>query len=153
MPARCAYADSVSTRTRRPSTVSGAANAAFPSLGIDVSQQLGDRFAVGVQFTTLIFAHNDLSARARWFVVAERRAGLYLGTNLHLWYSPLIINGLAPAGTLEAGYEWRADGGFTLGLGLGGGLIWIPPGGRGLGAQARWSGLPLVNLRIGESSP
>lgn len=143
-------ADAPSTRTTRPLTISGAANAILPSIGIDVSRQLTDRLAVGAQWTTLI-VHNDVSLRTRLFILALRRAGLYLGANLHGWHSPLILSTVTIAGTIELGYEWRLDSGFTVGVGVGAGPLWVPKGSEGAGGAGRWEPLPLLDLRIGKS--
>jgi hypothetical protein len=142
---------SASTRQSRPLTVAGAANAMLPSLGVDVSYQLNDRIAVGAQLTMLLIVHNDLSARGRLFLVAGERYGLYVGANLHGWYSPLILDVPTIAATAELGYELRTDAGFTLGVGAGGGLLWVP-GHAGVGGRKpRWDPLPMLNLRIGRS--
>jgi hypothetical protein len=122
----------------------------MPSAGLDVSYQLGSRFAVGAQLTTLV-VHYDLSLRSRLFLVAGRRSGLYAGLNLHGWYSPLILSRPTRAATLELGYELRDDSGFTLGVGVGGGVIRLPEGSEGAGTTPRWSPLPLLNVRVGRS--
>ena len=131
-----------STREQRPLTVSFAATLAMPSAGVDVSYQLADRFAVGLQLTTLV-VHYDASLRTRFFVVAGARSGLYLGANAHWWYSPLILTRPTWAWTGELGYELRDAQGFTFAIGIGAGRIADPSDG--------WQVLPLCNLRIGRS--
>ena len=131
-----------STREQRPLTVSFAATLVMPSAGVDVSYQLADRLAVGLQLTTLV-VHYDASLRTRFFVLAGPRSGLYLGANAHWWYSPLILSKPTWAGTGELGYEVRDAQGFTLGIGIGAGYIADPADG--------WQLLPLCNLRIGRS--
>lgn len=145
-----AGSSSESVRVQRRLTVSGAANAIMPSVGADVSYHPFDRFAVGIQLTTIV-AHTDVSLRGRGFLLASRNAGLYVGANLHGWHSPLILSAVTAAGTLELGYEFRSDGGFTVGLGLGAGLIRVPKGSEGAQLKAHWDPLPLFNLRLGKS--
>lgn len=136
-----------STRQARRWTFSGAANAILPSAGVDLSYQLGDRFAVGGQITSLLFAHVDLSLRTRVFFFAEPTWGLYLGANVHAWYSPLILEEVSPLLTGEIGYEHRARGGFTLGMGLGAGVLQE----RRTDRPDRVQPVVMANLRIGKS--
>lgn len=141
-------ADGESTREARPLTLSGAANAILPSLGVDLSYQFADRVGVGAQVTSLLWAHVDFSLRSRFLALARPTWGLYVGANLHGWYSPLIIHGVSPLATSEIGYEYRGDSGTTIGVGLGGGPIYIF---NGEGRQNRIEPVFIGNLRIGKS--
>jgi hypothetical protein len=136
-----------SNRQLRPLTFSGAGNLILPSVGADLSYQLHDRFAIGVQATQLLWAHDEVSIRTRFFVVAERTWGLYVGANLHGWYSPLILETLSPLATGELGYEHRSDSGFTLGVGLGAGVLYE----RRRDRPDRSQPVGIANLRIGKS--
>jgi hypothetical protein len=147
----CARPAHASTRQARPLTLSVAANAVLPSLGVDVSYQLHDRVAIGAQLTQLLIAHLDVSARARLFLLAGERSGLYLGANLHVWYSPLILDVLTGATTAELGYELRAPTGFTFAVGAGGGVLYVPGHAGVSGRKPRWDPLPMLNLRLGRS--
>ena len=93
-------------------------------MGGEVAGQVSDRVAFAVQLTQLLWAHVDLSARMRVFIVAEDESGYYVGPVAHAWYSPLILHGIDPVGTVEVGYERRARAGSTFGIGLSGGVIW-----------------------------
>jgi hypothetical protein len=136
------------TRETLPLTLSGAANAVLPSIGVDLSYQLADRLGAGAQLTSLLWAHLDLSLRTRIMVVAEPTWGLYLGANLHGWYSPLIIKGVSPLATGEVGYEYRGETGTTVGIGAGAGAIYIF---EGEGRRNRIEPVVIANLRIGRS--
>jgi hypothetical protein len=136
---------------RRPVSISLAANVVKPSLGVDVSYRLGPRVAVAAQLTTLLILHTDLSVRSRLFLVSRDAVGLYVGANLHVWYSPRILKVATVVGTLEAGGEWRAPCGLTFGLGAGGGLLRVPDHVDVPPPKPRWSRIPLVNLRVGRS--
>jgi hypothetical protein len=135
----------------RPVSISVAADAVTPSLGVDLSYRLNPRVAVAAQLTTLLIAHTDLSVRSRLFLVAGEELGLYVGANLHVWYSPRVLKVATLAGTLEVGGEWQADSGLTLGLGAGGGLLRVPDLVDVAPPKPRWDRLPLVNLRVGRS--
>jgi len=137
-------------RPPRPFTLSVAVNAVFPSIGGGLSCQPFDRLALGVQVTTLI-VHVDASLRARLYLLPGRRGGPYLGGNLHLWYSPLVLGAATHAATGEVGWEWRTEGGLAVGLGLGAGRIRIPGGSQGTGPDAHWDTMPLANLRVGRT--
>ena len=137
-----------STRETLPLTFSGAANGILPSIGVDLSYQLEDRLGVGAQVTSLLWAHVDLSLRARFMALAEQDWGLYLGANVHAWYSPIIFHGVSPLATGEVGYEHRGNGGFTLGVGLGAGAIYFR---QGEGSRRRVEPVAIANLRIGRS--
>lgn len=141
-------ADGESTRQTRPLTVSGAANAVLPSLGVDLSYHFADRVGVGAQVTSLLWAHVDLSLRSRFFALARPTWGMYIGANLHAWYSPLIIHGVSPLATGEIGYEYRGESGTTIGVGVGAGPIYIF---KGEGRQNRIEPVFIGNLRIGKS--
>jgi len=141
-------AQAESTRVSRPLTVSGTVNAILPSVGVEVALQTSDRLALAVQVTQLLWAHVDVSARMRVFVVANEESGFYVGPILHAWYSPLILHGVSPVGTVEAGYELRAPTGFTFGIGLGGGVIWNPYKGS---ESQEWEPVGMLNLRMGKS--
>ncbi len=131
-----------STREQRPFTLSFAATLVMPSAGLDVSYQLSDRVAVGLQLTTLV-VHYDASVRTRFFLIAGERSGLYAGANAHGWYSPLILSQPTVAATGEVGYELRDSEGFTLAVGAGAGGVRDPSTG--------WQLIPLLNFRIGRS--
>lgn len=137
------------TRESKPWTFSGAANAVLPSLGVDLSRQLDDRIAVGVQVTQLLTAHVDVSLRLRIFMIAGGTSGIYLGANGHLWYSPLILEQVSPVATGELGYELRRTSGFTFGIGVGAGALFEQ---RNESVQAnRIEPLLMLNVRLGSS--
>ena len=142
-------AQAVTTRESMPWTFSGAANGVLPSVGVDLSRQFGDRFALGVQVTQLLTAHVDVSLRLRLFLIAGETSGIYLGANGHLWYSPLILDRVSPVATGELGYELRRTSGFTFGIGLGAGGIFER---RDEGVHSnRIEPLVMMNVRIGGS--
>jgi hypothetical protein len=140
-----------SSRVTRPLTVSFAVNAILPSVGGEVAVQASDRVAFAVQLTQFLWAHVDLSARMRVFVVAEDETGFYVGPTVHAWYSPLIIHGIDPVGTVEVGYERRAYAGSTFGIGLGGGVLWNYRRENEEGGNQEWKPIVLLNLRFGKS--
>ena len=141
-----------STRVTRPLTVSGTVNAILPSVGLELAGQASDRVAFAVQLTQFLIAHVDLSARMRVFIVAEDETGYYVGPTVHAWYSPLILHGIVPVGTIEAGYERRARTGSTFGIGVGGGVIWnIHHDSHDEGGNAEWQPVAMLNLRWGKS--
>jgi len=148
-----ASAPAPSNRTSLPFTVSFALSGPIPGLGLDLSYQLHDRLAVGVQATTIL-AHTDINLRSRAFLLARPTWGLYAGLNARLWHSPILFNGgVRPLADAEIGYEWRGPGGFTLGLGAGLGALLTSccddqPGPR----ATRWM-MPVVmtNFRLGTS--
>jgi hypothetical protein len=133
-----------------PLTLSFAASAVMPSAGVDLSWQVLDRLAVGLQLTTLV-VHFDASLRTRLSLAGDRRGGPYLGANLHLWYSPLVLSQVTEAVSGELGWEWRSGGGLVVGLGLGAGGIRVPAGSDSAASRARWELLPMANLRVGRS--
>jgi hypothetical protein len=151
VPGPAGAAPGASGRARGAVSISAAANAVKPSLGVDVSYRLTPRVVLAAQLTTLLIAHTDLSLRSRLFLVSRDAWGLYLGANLHGWYSPMVFKVATVAGTLEIGGEWRARGGSILGLGLGGGGLRVPDHIDVAPPKPRWSRLPLVNLRLGRS--
>ena len=129
-------------------TISLAANLFLPSVGVEVAWQPLDRLALALQVTTLV-VHFDASLRARLSLRPGRRGGPYLGASGHLWYSPLVLSAAAPAVAGEAGWEWQTRAGGLIGLGVGAALVRVPPGSQGSGPDARWQGVPVVDLRIG----
>lgn len=136
----------------RTFTVSGTVNAILPSVGIEVAGQASDRVAFAVQVTQLLIAHVDASARMRVFFVAEDETGFYVGPIVHAWYSPLILHGIVPVGTVEAGYERRARTGATFGIGVGGGVLWnIHRDRQDEGGNREWQPIGMLNLRWGKS--
>jgi len=120
-------------------------------VGGEVAGQVSDRVAFAVQLTQLLWAHVDLSARMRVFIVAEDESGYYVGPVAHAWYSPLILHGIDPVGTVEVGYERRARAGSTFGIGLGGGVIWNYRREREESSNQEWKPVVLLNLRCGKS--
>jgi hypothetical protein len=106
--------------------------------------------AFAAQVTQLLIAHVDVSLRMRVFFVAGDEAGFYVGPIVHAWYSPLILHGINPLGTIEVGWEHRARTGFTFGAGLGGGVLWNRHGG-GEGNGEEWQPVGMFNLRFGKS--
>lgn len=141
-------ARATSTRMQRPFSVSAALNLILPSVGVEVARQLGDRVTVAAQLTQLLTLHVDMSLRLRAFLWADDESGVYLGLNGQGWYSPLIIKGLAPAASAELGYEWRTSTGLTMGLGIGGGVLYVN---EGEGTKNELEPLPVVNIRLGKS--
>ncbi len=137
-----------STRLARPLTVSGTVNAVLPSVGLEVAGQASDRVAFAVQLTQLLWAHVDLSVGMRVYVVARDESGFYVGPIVHAWYSPLILHGIVPVGTVEVGYERRERTGYTFGVGVGGGAIWNVHGESG---DREWEPVAMLNLRFGKS--
>lgn len=142
-------AQAATTRELMPWTFSGAASTILPSVGVDLSRQLNDRIAIGVQVTQLLTAHVDVSFRLRLFLIAGETSGIYLGANSHLWYSPLILDRVSPVATGELGYEVRRPSGFTFGIGLGAGGIFERTD-EGVHTN-RVEPLLLINVRIGGS--
>jgi hypothetical protein len=120
-------------------------------MGLDLSYQLLDRVGVGVQATSMMLAHTDVSLRTRAFVVARPSWGLYAGLNGRLWHSPILFEGLRPLADAEIGYEWRGAGGFTLGLGAGAGFLLgcCDPG--PYPADSPWTPIVMTNFRAGTS--
>ena len=144
---------SISRRVANPLSVSGVANFPLFNLGLDVSYQLTDRFEIGGQLTSTFLVHNDLSARARFFVFARPGWGVYLGANLHGINSPILLSTPAAAGTLELGVEVRTERRWIVGFGAGGGYLWAEEAeGRGPD-ESNWMLWPAVNLRIGRAHP
>jgi hypothetical protein len=142
---------SPSNRLANPLSVSGAANFPIFNLGLDVSYQLAKRFAIGGQLTSTFLVHNDLSARARFFVLAGPSWGVYVGANLHGINSPILLSTPAAAGTLELGVEFWTEGRWIVGFGAGGGYLWAEDAeGRGPD-ESNWMLWPAVNLRIGRA--
>ena len=139
-----------STRVARPWTISGTANVILPSVGVEVAGQVWDRVAFAAQVTQLLIAHVDVSLRMRVFVVAGDESGFYVGPIVHAWYSPLILHGINPLGTVEAGWEYRARAGFTFGAGIGGGVLWNRHEG-GEGVNEGLQPVGMFNLRFGKS--
>jgi len=134
--------------TRSPFTLGVAATLFFPSAGVDLSWQPHQRLALGLQATTLVI-HLDLSLRARLYLApGARGGGPYLGANGHLWWSPLVLTGLAPAVTGELGWEWRGPTGVLVGVGAGAGVIRTPPGSGSAGNPERWEWIPLLDVRV-----
>jgi hypothetical protein len=118
-------------------------------VGVEAARHLGDRVTVAAQVTQLLTVHVDMSLRVRGFVWAKPTGGFYVGLSGHAWYSPLILERVAPAGTAEIGYEWRKTSGFTLGVGLGAGAIYV---GKGVeGRRNEVQPLAILNLRVGKS--
>jgi hypothetical protein len=149
LPNSAGAESAASGRATGPVSISAAANAVKPSLGVDVSYRLNPRVAIAAQLTTLLIAHTDLSVRSRVFLVSRDAWGLYVGANLHGWYSPMVFKVATVAGTLEIGGEWRAGDGLILGFGAGGGLLRVPDHVDVAPPKPRWSRLPLMNLRVG----
>jgi hypothetical protein len=142
---------SLSRRVANPLSVSGVANFPIFNLGVDVSYQVTDRFEIGGQLTSTFLVHNDLSARARFFVLARPSWGVYVGANLHGINSPILLSTPAAAGTLELGVEVRTEGRWIVGFGAGGGYLWAEDAeGRGPD-ESNWMLWPAVNLRIGRA--
>ena len=142
---------SPSRRLESPLSVLGAANYPFINLGLDVSYQLTDRFAIGGQLTSTFLVHNDLSARTRLFLFARPSWGVYVGANLHGIHSPVLLSTPAAAGTLELGVEFRTEERWIVGFGAGGGYLWAESAeGRGPD-ESNWMLWPVVNLRIGRA--
>ena len=108
--AETAATPSLSKRVASPLSVSGVANFPIVNLGLDVSYQVSDRFELGGQLTSTFLVHNDLSARARFFLLARPSWGIYLGANLHGIASPILLSTPAAACTLELGVEVRTEG-------------------------------------------
>lgn len=133
---------------RSPFTLGVAATLFFPSAGVDLSWQPHQRLALGLQATTLV-VHLDLSLRGRLYLApGPRGGGPYLGANGHLWWSPLVLSGLAPAVTGELGWEWRGPTGVLVGVGAGAGVIRTPPGSGSAGNPERWEWIPLLDVRV-----
>jgi len=132
----------------QPFTLGAAANLFLPSAGVDLSWQAHDRLALGLQATTLV-VHLDLSLRTRLYLApGARGGGFYLGANGHLWWSPLLMTGLAPAATGELGWEWRGPTGVLVGVGAGGGRIRVPRGSGGAANPEHWEWIPLLDVRV-----
>jgi hypothetical protein len=141
----------VGAQPRTPFSMAAAATLFFPSAGLDLSWQPHERVALGLQATTLV-VHLDLSLRARLYLApGARGGGPYLGTNGHLWWSPLLMTGLAPAVTGELGWEWRGPTGVLVGVGAGGGRIRVPRGSGGAANPVHWEWIPLLDVRVGRA--
>jgi hypothetical protein len=142
---------SPSRRLERPLSVSGAANFPIFNLGLDVSYQLTDRFAIGGQLTSTFLVHNDLSARARLFLFARAKLGVYVGANLHGINSPILLSTPAAAGTWSWVWSSGPRGAGSWGSVLAGGYLWAEDAeGRGPD-ESNWMLWPAVNLRIGRA--
>jgi hypothetical protein len=150
LPGSVGAESAASGRATGPVSISAAANAVKPSLGVDVSYRLNPRVALAAQLTTLLIAHTDLSLRSRLFLLSGDSWGLYVGANLHGWYSPIVFKVATVAGTLEVGGEWWTRSGLILGFGAGGGLLRVPDHVDVAPPKPRWSRLPLMNLRVGK---
>jgi hypothetical protein len=150
-PGRTQAEPAASGPSARPLSISVAADALKPAFGVEVAYRLDPRVAVAAQLTTLLILHTDLSVRSRFFLVSWEALGLYVGANLHVWYSPKVLKVATGAGTLEVGGEWRTVSGLSLGLAAGGGLLRVPDHVDVAPPKPRWSRLPLVNVRVGRS--
>jgi hypothetical protein len=136
------------SRRAHPLTVAGVANGWLPSAGVDVAYQLSADLALALQLASFS-GHHDLSARSRWFLGPD--TGLYLGGNVHGWYSWRVDGRVTMALSFEAGYEGRTDGGWTWGLGVGAVMVRMPETSLGTVHTTKWVALPLVSLRVGRS--
>jgi hypothetical protein len=150
-PGRTQAEPAAAAQPARPLSIYVAADAVKPAFGVEVSYRLSPRVAAAAQLTTLLILHTDLSFRSRFFLVSWDALGLYLGANLHWWYSPKVLKVPTVAGTLEVGGEWRTVSGLCLGVAAGGGLLRVPDHVDVAPPKPRWSRLPLVNVRVGRS--
>jgi hypothetical protein len=143
----------VSERLAHPFSVSGAFNLPMLNVGIDLSYQVLDRLAVGVQATTFLLAHTDLSVRTRVFLIARPRWGIYLGANGHYIHSPLILSDPTWAATGELGWEYRTPGRTVIAVGAGAGRFWArDTEGSNDCRTCPWQSFwPLLNLRVGRA--
>jgi hypothetical protein len=120
-PAAEATETGETSRQARPFSVSGVGTfyvgANFPLVGVELAYHLFDRLAVTGQMTTFMGLFYDFSAGARTFILGNERSGLTLGlTARH--FAAIMSEGSNGAGA-EVGYEYRAQNGFLLSLGLG----------------------------------
>ena len=137
----------VSARVARPLTVSGMVG--LPGgVGVDVSYQYSDRLALSGQASTWI-AMTDVGAQARYFFVAHERGGFFVAGGLHALVAPVLFPFAAPAISAEIGGEFRAQNGFTTGIGVGVMGVYAPPGSEGGGNSFGLA--PLARLRFGYS--
>ena len=137
----------VTTRVSRPLTVSGIVGVPG-GVGVDVSYQFNDRLALSGQASTWI-AMTDVGAQARYFFVAYERSGFFVAGGLHALVAPALFPFAAPAISAEVGGEFRAQNGFTIGVGAGVMGVYAPPGSEGGGNS--FGIAPLARLRFGFS--
>jgi hypothetical protein len=143
---------SQSTRSSRRVLVAAVGKGLLPTIGADLSMHIADRFALGIQASTILLALNA-NAYGRFVFIAERTSGYFVDLSLHS-YSAIMNEGTWGPG-LEVGWERRRISGFTMSFTAGLVVIRRPPCHDCTEEEERlrgpWRPFPLLSIRLGKA--